>query len=304
MSPKDIADKALSFANGSFKPSGDKAEDLKESRKWAHEFLTHSGAMEFANANYDQNHIGRVIATRGWEIREMYEEDRLPLWFLDMFRDRNLITPIQPGERGHFSGITRNFGGDIRYIGDKTDDWPTSGGIDREYRANNYKYFAGSVEVGLLEQWEASRSGKDLFEERLNLKLRDIDEFNDSAISVGAPLHGIHGFIMHPDIPNLTVPPGISTLTDWPNKTPAEIRFDIQLAMETVRTGSLHNSVANMLMLSDLRYTYLSTLSVTPEGRSFMSMLAQDFDTLPWANSDIIQPFVPFDTAAAGNTGT
>lgn len=301
MSPMDIAQMTHQRLAGQHRTDNADA-DLDEDRKWVNELLQNPTVLELAHNQFDANVIGEALETRAWEVRESYEEDREPLFFLDMFRQRGLIQEIQPGQRGDFIGIDRNFGGEIRYISDKTDDWPTTGGMDREYSANHYKYYAGAIEVGILEQLHAAREGKDLFGERMRMKLRDIDEFNDSTIAVGAPLHGIYGFSLHPDIPTQVLPNGAGGTSEWATKLPAEIRFDIQLMMEAVRTGSLYNVHADMLMMPDVSYTYLSTLSVSPEGRSFMSQLAQDFEKLPWANPDAITPFIPFDNAGPGDT--
>jgi len=300
-SPVDIANHVAERLNGQHRTE-DAEFDLAEDRKWANEALTNPNALEVFHNQFDPQVVGEALETRAWEIRETYEEDREPLWFLDMFRDRGLIAEIQPGQRGDLIGIDRSYGGEIRYISDKTDDWPTSGGSDREYDVNHYKYYAGSVEVGILEQMQAAREGRDLMSERMRMKLRDIDEFNDSAIAIGSPLHGIYGFALHPNIPTQVFPVGAGAATQWNTKIPQEIRFDIQLAMEAVRTGSLYNVTPDIFMMADSSYTYISTIQTSPEGRTFLSQLADDFDALPWADPNLITPFLPFDTAGAGDT--
>lgn len=282
--------------------TGDAAADLTAKRQWANELLTNQDAMQFAHSQFDPQVIGEAIDTRAWDIRERYEEDREPNYFLDFFRDRGLLHPINPGTRGDISAITSRNDGEIRFVADKTDDWPTSTGGETDYKANFYKHFGGAVELGIFEAMEAANQNRDLLSERLRAKLSDIDKFLDEMIALGAPLHGIYGLATHPDIPSQVVPAGVSGFTDWPNKLPGEIKFDLQLAMETIRTGSKYNATADILMMSDLRYTLLATMSVTPEGRSFLSQLSQDFSQLEWAKPEAIKAFTPFDTAGAGDT--
>lgn len=287
-----------------------KANDRKKQQEWARGVLQTPAALEFArtqiqnSSSVDVDLIARVLSTRCYELREEYEEDRPQLWFLDMFRSRGLLYPITRGVRGYVSTTRDYAAGEIRFIGDKTDDWPTSGGHTMEPTLKEVKYYAGAVEYGILELWQSSYEGKDIVAERVRDKFVDFDEFVETLIAQGAPLHGFYGFIGHPDIPVNVVPPSVINppFTEWPDKTPEEVVFDFQAMRDTTRLSSNYNTMADTLILADNRYSYVNAAQIGTNGDNILSRWLENERRSAVGGMTNIVPFVPYDTAGPGDT--
>lgn len=283
-----------------------------EQRKWAGELLNNAAALELINHRMthslgtpeDIDLISRTIGTRTIEIREGYMKDRPHLFFMNMFQDRNLFYQVQQGTTAYLTRVTDYASGPVRFIGDKTDDWPTTGAPMVEPNMRAIKYFAKSVEYGILELWQAARDGRDIVGERVSHAFFDMDEFIDMLIAQGAPLHGFYGLIGHPDIPQNIVPASVANppFTHWPSKSPEEIIFDLQAIRDATRLGSNYNTVADTLILSDQRYSYINAAQIGTNGDNILGRWLENERRSIVGGMTNILPFVPYDTAGVGNT--
>ncbi len=289
------------------------SDDAEEQSKWAEGLFQNAQALELSmnrmtNStvnNIDVDLIARAITTRCYEVREDYEEDRTPQWFLDMFRERGLFSNLAPGTRGYIDSVRDYAAGPVRFIGDKTDDWPTTGGRTVENRLREVKYFAKAMEYGILELWQSAKEGKDIVGERIKDVYVDIDEFIEALIAQGAPLHGIYGFINHPDIPVSALPPtaqGTGTATEWPAKTSGEIIFDLQTMRRATRVDSNYNEVADTLLVSAQRYEFADAKEIGSNGDFVLGRWQELQKNKSIAGLKDLIPFVPYDTAGPGNT--
>jgi hypothetical protein len=282
--------------------------DAKAQTEWSAGILTNANAMELLNSRITHSQaaevelISRILATRAFQIREEYEVDRPQLWFLDMFRSRGLLFQLQQGVTRFISNITDYQVGEVRFIGDKTDDWPTEGGRNTMPKMTHVKHFGKAVEYGIIELWEAARDGRDIIAQRVRDAFYDIDVFIDTMIVGGAPLHGFHGFLAHPDIPVNTVPASVANPpnTDWPSKTPDEVLLDLQLIRDSTRIASNYTEIADTVILSDMRYAHISARQIGESGDSILSRWVANQQAATNGGLKNIVPFVPYDTAGAG----
>lgn len=285
--------------------------DIAAQRDWARATLENAGALELLNSRVthssavDVDLMARLLTTRAYELREIYEEDRPQLWFLDWFRNAGLMYPL---DRGLLAMITRTRdyqAGEVRFIGDKTDDWPTEGAGMETAKMRAVKHFGKAVEYGILELWQASREGRDIVGERIRNAFYDTDVFLDHMIAAGAPMHGIYGFLGHPDIP-VTVVPATATppavATEWPNKTPSEVLFDLNAARDATRVDSNYNDMADTAILADNRYSYINAAEIGTNGDTILSRwLANQNSAINGGMKNIV-PFVPYNDAGPGGT--
>lgn len=305
MSPSDV----LTRVQQVFSAPNVQAE---EQRKWAGEMLHNAAALEYVNHRMehalatpeDVDLISRIISTRTIEIREEYLADRPQLFFLDMFRNRGLFYNVERGTTAYMTRMLDYAAGPVRFIADKSDDWPTTGAPMVEPELHHVKYFAKSVEYGILELWQSARDGRDIIGEQVRHAFLDMDEFLDQLIAMGAPLHGFQGLLNNSNITTATVPAsGVNPPnTDWPSKTPEEVIFDLQTIRDATRIGSNYNTTADTLILSDQRYSYINAAQIGTNGDNILGRwLANEERSIVGGMTSIL-PFVPYDTAGPANT--
>jgi hypothetical protein len=285
--------------------------NVEEQREWAAATLENAAALELIQSrvthasSLDVDMLTRLLTTRAYQLREVYEEDRPMLWFLDWFREAGLIYPL---DRGTVAMITRTRdyqAGEVRFIGDKTDDWPTEGGRTETSKLRAIKHFGKSVEVGILELWQAAREGRDIIGERIMDAFYDIDVFIDHLLAQGAPMHQIYGFIGHPDIPvsvfaPTATPPGVAT--QWPLKTPTEVLFDLNTARDASRADSNYNDMADTAIIADNRYSYINAAEIGQNNDTILARWMKNQETAINGGMKRIMPFVPYNTAGPGGT--
>ena len=290
---------ATAYSKGDFRSDevSELRADLFRDRDLAQYAILHN------NVDMDSNFIGRLLGDRCIEIRETCMVDRPKNFFLDLFRDRNLFYDIQPGQIGSIFRTEDYGNGDVRFIGDKVDDLPTTGIKETTSRIVKNKYFGKSVEYGRLELWEAACSGRDIVADRIRQVEIDTDHFLECLIVAGALPHGFHGFVGHPDIPVLTVPASVSNgpATDWLSKSPEEVLVDFQLMVDTIRAGSNYMISPDTMILSDMRYSHVNTSLLGVNGQTILSRWIDNVSNTPTGGLNNIIPFPPYDTAAIGN---
>lgn len=287
-------------------------------RDAARGLLENAPALELVNHRMsnstatDVDLISRVLTTRAWDIRDDYNRTPPKNFLLDLFlpasennpEGRGLVSILDPGVQAIVRNITDYSPGEFRFIGDKTDDWPTEGDGARAPRIDGVKYVGKSVEYGILELWQAARDGRDIVGRRIRNAYTDYDRFLDRLIAVGAPLHGIFGFLGHPDIPTSTVVPSVvnGPATDWPNKTPGEVMFDLADMRDAGYSDLQYMDVPDMMLVSAKRHSFISSARVGVTQESILSRWIADQAALPNGGMRTVLPFQPYDTAGPGGT--
>ena len=283
------------------------SEDVSAQRDWARATLENAGALELIQSRVthasavDVDLMMRLLTTRCYELREVYEEDRPQLWFLDWFRQANLLYPLDRGVVAMVSRTRDYQAGEVRFIGDKTDDWPTEGAGSETAKLRNVKHFGKSIEYGILELWQAAREGKDINGERVRNAFYDIDVFIDHMLAAGAPMHGIYGFLGHPDIPVSVVPASVAGPgapgTTWPDKTATEVLFDLSTARDSSRVDANYNDMADTAIMADNRYSYINAAEIGTNGDTILSRWIKNQATALNGGMKNIVPFVPYNNA-------
>lgn len=302
-SPSDfLAGLISAYAPGSAVSEEDRSEMRQDLFTTQH--LFEAAQTKLRNSEIDASFIGQLIGDRCIEVRYEYEQDRPKLFFLDMFRNRNLFWEIKPGIMASLSKSMDYASGDVRFIGDKVDDLPTTGARDEDYRLHKVKYYGKSVEYGRLELWQASCEGRDIVNDRIRAAYLDVDEFEDRLIATGSINHGFYGFLNHPDIPVFALPASTGPLapaTDWPSKTPYEVIADLQLMVDTIRAASQYNISPDTVIIPDMRLSFLNTSQIGISGQSILAAWAVASQSIATGGLQNVVPFVPYDTAAPGN---
>lgn len=282
--------------------------DATAQRDWARQTLENAGALELISARIthasavDVDLMMRLLTTRCYELREIYEADRPQLWFLDWFRQANLLYPLDRGVVAMVSQTRDYQAGEVRFIGDKTDDWPTEGAANITRKLRTVKHFGKSVEYGILELWQASREGRDIIGERVSNAFFDIDTFIDHMLAAGAPMHGVYGFLGHPDIPVSVVPAGAALGTTWPSKTSNEVLMDLSTARDSSRVDANYNAMADTAIVSDARYSYINSQEIGTNGDTILSRWVKNQTSAVNGGMKNVVPFVPYNTAGPGGT--
>lgn len=278
--------------------------------EWGAELLQNAAALELAMGRIthsnaiDVDLLSRVLATRCYQLREEYEQDRPKFWFLDMFRNRGLIQPLDRGVIAYVNKISDYQVGEVRFIADKSDDWPTEGGRMTEANISMVKHFGKAVEYGILELWQTARDGRDIVAERVRDAYYDIDAFIEYLLANGAPVQGVYGFLDHPYIDHNVAPASVANGpgTTWPIKTPEEVLMDLQVMRDSTRVGSNYNETADTAIISDQRYSYISAQQIGTNGDSILARWVANQTAAVNGGLSQIVPFVPYDTAGPGNT--
>lgn len=279
------------------------ATDHQAQIDWGQELLANASALELMNSRIthsnavDVDLLSRVLATRCYQLRDDYELDRPKFFFLDMFRNRGLIQPLDRGVVAYVNRVSDYQVGEVAFIGDKTVDWPTEGGRMTEANLSMVKHFGKAVEYGILELWQTARDGRDIVSERVRDAFYDIDAFIEYLLAHGAPLHGVFGFLNHPSIPQNAV-----AGATWLLKTPEQVITDLQIMRDSTRIASNYNEIADTAIISDSRYSFIGSAQIGTNGDSILARwLANQTASVNGGLSQIV-PFVPYDTAGAAST--
>lgn len=308
--PQEVIENAASVFAKPFDEGTATRDEFQERFDAAHSILNSEHVLHYLKdrvANQDAmdvDFIAKVLRTRCIEIEADIQRFRRPKFFLDLFRERNLIRPIRQGLQGIMQGMTDYTSGTIRFIGDKTDDWPSTGSRTRSDTLSKVKYFANSVEYGILELWQAQCEGRDLVSERIEDALEDHEAWAENLITAGAPLHGLYGFLDHPAIAKKTVVASLvnGPATDFPSKTPGEIAFDLGVMRDDSRVSTNYNQSADTVLISDQRYSYIGTAEAGDNGETILARHLRNQQNLANGGLTNFIPFVPYDTAGPGAT--
>lgn len=105
-------------------------------------------------------------------------------------------------------------------------------------------------------------TGKRLDTRRADTARRAIEELSDKITWHGDPKSGLLGVFTHPNIPTGNVPdPGSGS--EWVNKTPIEIRDDVNLAFRTVFTTTNNKEHPNKLGLPLAQYSIFTETALS-----------------------------------------
>lgn len=194
--------------------------------------------------------------------------------------------------------------GEARIIGDYVDDLPTAD-IEMTEKLSPLRVIGASYEVSFLEEERARKGGINIEDSRLRASLRAHEVTHNRIAFLGAVNWGLTGLINHPSIPLVNVPPGASTLSDWLNKTPQEIRFDIvNMAVTAIENATELDLKPNRFLIAKDRYDYIKVLAYSVnDAKSVLKVIIEDLIDEGVINSatDII-PMKELNTAGPGDT--
>ena len=119
-------------------------------------------------------------------------------------------------------------------------------------------------EIGISYAWTAkevaasARTGRPIDRQRAEAANRSVEELVNDIAFFGESTHGMPGFLSNPNIPTSTVVnPGSGT--EWANKTPDQIHFDITDLLTDVFENSKMREQADTLLLPRDKYSLIAS---------------------------------------------
>lgn len=119
-------------------------------------------------------------------------------------------------------------------------------------------------EIGISYAWTAkevaaaARTGRPIDRQRAEAANRSVEELVNHIAFFGDSDHGMPGFLSNPNIPTSTVvDPGSGT--EWVNKTPDEIYFDISDLLTDIFENSKMREQADTLLLPRDKWSYIAS---------------------------------------------
>jgi len=120
-------------------------------------------------------------------------------------------------------------------------------------------------EIGSSYAWTAkevaaaARTGRPIDRQRASAVNRAVEELVNEIAFFGNAAHGMPGFLSNPNIPTVTVvDPGAGT--EWANKTPAQIYFDMSDLLTDIFENSKQRHQADTLLLPRDKYSLIADL--------------------------------------------
>jgi hypothetical protein len=161
-------------------------------------------------------------------------------------------------------------------------------------------------EIGISYAWTQKEiaasafSNRSIDRQRSNAANRSVEELVNEIAFFGNADHNLPGFLSNSTIPSTTVVnPGSGT--EWVNKTPDEVYFDISDAFADVFEISKMKEKANTLLLPPAQWSYLASTRMA--AGTDTTILKYLVDNCPYINSkDNVIPVNELIGAGAGST--
>lgn len=140
-------------------------------------------------------------------------------------------------------------------------------------------------EIGISYAWNvkeiaaAARTGRPIDRQRADAANRAVEELVNEIAFSGNADHGLPGFLTNPNIPTSTVTdPGGGT--EWVNKTPSQIYFDMVDTVNDIFTNSLMREQADTVLLPPAQWSLIASLRMA-DGTD-TTILNYFADNNPW----------------------
>lgn len=146
-----------------------------------------------------------------------------------------------------------------KVIANYADDLPRADVIGKEYFAS-VKTLGASFGYNVQELRAAVYGNVPLEQRRANAAKRAIAQLENSIAFFGDTASGLQGFINGANITSVTIPAtGTGSTTQWVNKTPDQILYDMNLVPNTVVSTSLGVEIPDTMLLPLAQYNYVAS---------------------------------------------
>lgn len=194
--------------------------------------------------------------------------------------------------------------GEARLIGDYVDDLPTAD-VEMTRSTVPLRVIGSSYEMSFIEEARGQKGMFNIQDARLRSALRAHEITHNRLAFKGAMNWGLSGLINNPAIPLVNVPVGSGGASDWLNKTPQEIRFDIvSMAVTTVENATEQDIQPNKFLIAKDRYDYIKVLAYSAnDSKSVLKIVIEDLIDQGIINSAMdIMPMKELNDAGVGGT--
>ena len=146
-----------------------------------------------------------------------------------------------------------------KIISNYADDLPDADVSGKEYSAA-VKTLGASYKYNLQEMRAAVYGNVPLEQRRANAARRSIAQKENKIAFYGDTLTGLVGLFTAPNVTSVTIPAtGTGTTTQWVNKTPDQILYDMNLVANTVVSVSLGVENPDTMLLPLAQYNYVAS---------------------------------------------
>jgi hypothetical protein len=169
--------------------------------------------------------------------------------------------------------------------------------VDGTEFSSKFKSVRNSYGYNVQEIREAQLAGVPLDSMRAETARRVMNETLNRIALTGDAEHNLVGLFNLPNVQNYTVPAGVSTDTEWTDKTPLEILDDMYGMVDQVPTTTSEVERVNTLLLPYARLRLISRLRVGVD--SSQTVLQAFKENRPEVE---VRGALKLDKAGAGNT--
>jgi hypothetical protein len=149
--------------------------------------------------------------------------------------------------------------GIAKVISNYADDLPDSDVIGKEYSAA-VKTLGASYKYSIQEMRAAVYGNVPLEQRKANAARRAIAQKENKIAFYGDPLSNLIGLFNAPNVTSVSIPAtGTGSTTQWVNKTPDQILYDMNLVSNTVVSVSLGIENPDTMLLPLAQYNYVAS---------------------------------------------
>lgn len=149
--------------------------------------------------------------------------------------------------------------GIAKFIANYGDDLPDADVSGKEYFAQ-VKTLGASYKYNIIELRNAIYGNVPLEQRRANAAKRAIAQAENKAAFFGDAAAGIVGLFSQPNVTSVTIPAtGTGATTQWVNKTPDQILFDMNLVANTVVSTSLGVEIPDTMLLPLSQFNFVAS---------------------------------------------
>jgi len=165
------------------------------------------------------------------------------------------------------STATSGIGGAKAWLGRETTQ-VTSGSVDLTKIPHPLRPWGFEIKYTIFELESSARIGRPIDSQQYDLMRYKHQMDIDEQVNYGDTGFGDTGLLNNSLVTPVSVPTGVSSFTQWTNKTPAEILNDINFAINTVWASSAWAWMPSHLLIPPAQFSYISTQLVSLAGNT------------------------------------
>lgn len=254
-------------------------------RPFEHAYKTHDGLAKIRDGKW-----ATVDSTGAFYVGELERLDLTahePLAAVFWSRDIDLREDVSIGDDASSFTLT-NFGsagglGSGQSIGNgkawltRETTQITSGSVDLAKIPHPLRPWGFEVKYTIFELESSARLGRPIDSQQYDLMRYKHQMDIDEQVNYGDTAFGDTGLVNNSLVTPQSLPAGVSSFTQWAQKTPQEILNDVNFALNTVWASSGWAWMPSHLLIPPAQFSYISTAIVSTAGsQSILSYLLKN----------------------------